>query len=101
MTDTTADITAPTLRRLRLADASEADRRALTDRASTATPDIRAKARTIVERVRDGYVGMDVAREGPYGKEKPRHPVNLSAGGWTLLLSLAHVGQPAVHLAGH
>jgi histidinol dehydrogenase len=50
MTDTVA----PTLRRLRLADASEVERRALTDRASTATPDIRAKARAIVEAVRAG-----------------------------------------------
>ena len=50
MTDTTA----PTLRRLSLAEASEAERRALTDRASTATPDIRAKARAIVDAVRDG-----------------------------------------------
>ena len=44
----------PALRRLRLADASEAERRALTDRASTATPDIRAKARAIVDGVREG-----------------------------------------------
>ncbi|MFO7533626.1 MAG: histidinol dehydrogenase [Candidatus Limnocylindrales bacterium] len=50
MTDTSA----PTLRRLRLADASEAQRRALTDRASTATPDIRAKARAIVDSIRAG-----------------------------------------------
>jgi histidinol dehydrogenase len=48
------DRPAPKLRRLRLADASEADRRALTDRSSTATPDIRAQARAIVESVRDG-----------------------------------------------
>lgn len=47
MTDTT-----PRLRRLRLADATDAERRALTERASTATPDIRAKARQIVEAVR-------------------------------------------------
>ena len=50
MTDTSA----PTLRRLRLADATEAERRALTDRASTATPDIRAKARAIVDSIRAG-----------------------------------------------
>ena len=48
------DAPAPALRRLRLADASEAERRALTDRASTATPDIRAKARGIVDSVRTG-----------------------------------------------
>ena len=45
---------APRLRRLRLADLDEPQRRALTDRASTATPDIRARARAIVEAVRDG-----------------------------------------------
>ena len=50
MTDTPA----PTLRRLRLAEASEAERRALTERASTATPDIRARARAIVDAVREG-----------------------------------------------
>ena len=50
MTDTAA----PSLRRLDLATASEADRRALTDRASTATPDIRAKARAIVDAIREG-----------------------------------------------
>jgi histidinol dehydrogenase len=48
------DIAPPTLRRLRLADASEAERRALTVRASTATPDIRAQARTIVDGIREG-----------------------------------------------
>ena len=48
------DSTAPTLRRLRLADATDAERRALTDRASTATPDIRAQARAIVDAVRTG-----------------------------------------------
>ncbi len=48
------DSTAPTLRRLRLADATDAERRALTDRASTATPDIRARARAIVDAVRTG-----------------------------------------------
>jgi histidinol dehydrogenase len=42
------------LRRLRLASASEAERRALTDRSSTATPDIRARAREIVQAVRAG-----------------------------------------------
>ena len=50
MTDTAA----PTLRRLRLADATEAERRALTDRASTATPEVRARAREIVDAVREG-----------------------------------------------
>lgn len=45
---------APTLRRVRLADLGEAERRALTDRASTATPDIRARARGIVDAVRAG-----------------------------------------------
>ncbi len=50
MTDTAA----PTLRRLDLATAGDAERRALTDRASTATPDIRAKARAIVDAVREG-----------------------------------------------
>jgi histidinol dehydrogenase len=54
MTDTPA----PRLRRLRLASASEAERRALTDRSSTATPDIRARAREIVDAVR---VGGDAA----------------------------------------
>lgn len=49
-----SDIPTPTLRRLRLADASEAERRALTDRASTATPDVRAKARAIIDAVRTG-----------------------------------------------
>ena len=48
------DQAVPVLRRLRLAEATEAERRALTDRASTATPDIRAKARTIVDAVREG-----------------------------------------------
>ncbi len=42
------------LRRVRLAGLSAIERRALTDRASTATPDIRARARAIVESVRDG-----------------------------------------------
>lgn len=46
--------TGPLLRRLRLDEASESERRALTDRASTATPDIRARARAIVDAVRDG-----------------------------------------------
>ena len=50
MTDTIA----PTLRRLRLAEASPEERRALTDRASTATPEVRAKARAIVDAIRDG-----------------------------------------------
>jgi len=50
MTDTSA----PTLRRLRLADASDAERRALTERASTATPEVRAKARAIVDSIRAG-----------------------------------------------
>ncbi len=40
------------LRRVRLADLSVADRRALTDRASTATPAVREGARRIVEDVR-------------------------------------------------
>jgi histidinol dehydrogenase len=39
---------------MQLADTSGAERRALTDRASTATSDIRAKARTIVGAVREG-----------------------------------------------
>jgi histidinol dehydrogenase len=50
MTDTPA----PRLRRVILATASEAERRALTDRSSTATPDIRARAREIVDAVRTG-----------------------------------------------
>ncbi len=55
MTDRPTDpSTAPSLRRLRLADATEAERRALTERASTATPDIRAKARVIVDSIRHG-----------------------------------------------
>jgi histidinol dehydrogenase len=49
-----SDPAALTLRRLRLADLSATERRALTDRASTATPDIRARARRIVEAVREG-----------------------------------------------
>jgi histidinol dehydrogenase len=48
------DSPTPRLRRIRLADASEAERRALTERSSTATPDIRAKAREIVQAVRAG-----------------------------------------------
>ncbi len=48
------DIPARNLRRIRLADASEAERRALTERSSTATPDIRARAREIVQAVRTG-----------------------------------------------
>jgi histidinol dehydrogenase len=50
MTDTPT----PRLRRLVLANASAAERRALTDRSSTATPDIRARAREIVDAVRTG-----------------------------------------------
>jgi histidinol dehydrogenase len=46
--------TASSLRRLTLADASDTERRALTERASTATPDIRARARDIVDAVRTG-----------------------------------------------
>ncbi len=42
------------LRRVRLADLTVTERLALTERASTATPDIRARARAIVESVRDG-----------------------------------------------
>ena len=45
---------APTLKRLRLADASEHERRALTGRAATATADIRTRAREIVDAVRSG-----------------------------------------------
>jgi histidinol dehydrogenase len=48
------DSPTPRLRRIRLADAGEAERRALTDRSSTATPDIRARAREIVDAVRAG-----------------------------------------------
>ena len=48
------DVLAPTLRRVRLADLSAQERRALIDRASTATPEIRARARAIVEEVRAG-----------------------------------------------
>jgi histidinol dehydrogenase len=44
----------PLLRRVRLGVLSPAQRRALTDRATTATPDIRTRARAIVEAVRDG-----------------------------------------------
>jgi histidinol dehydrogenase len=50
MTDTPT----PRLRRVILANASAAERRALTDRSSTATPDIRARAREIVDAVRTG-----------------------------------------------
>jgi histidinol dehydrogenase len=56
---------AATLRRLRLADASKAERQALTDRASTATPDIRAKARAIVDSIR---VGGDAALRDANGR---------------------------------
>jgi histidinol dehydrogenase len=63
MTDTTA----PVLRRLRLADASRAQRRALTDRASTATPDIRARARVIVDSVREGGDAALRAANAAYG----------------------------------
>jgi histidinol dehydrogenase len=42
------------LRRVRLSDLSVTERLALTERASTATPDIRTRARAIVESVRDG-----------------------------------------------
>jgi histidinol dehydrogenase len=45
---------APTLRRVRLAEVTEAERRALTARPSTATPSVRAKARAIVDAVRSG-----------------------------------------------
>jgi histidinol dehydrogenase len=48
------DVLAPALRRVRLADLSSAERRALSDRSITATPEIRARARAIVEEVRDG-----------------------------------------------
>jgi histidinol dehydrogenase len=44
----------PMLRRLRLADASGPERRALTERASTATPEVRARAREIIDAVRRG-----------------------------------------------
>jgi hypothetical protein len=46
-----------TLRRVRLSDLSNTQRRDLTERASTATPEIRARARAIVEAVRDGDDG--------------------------------------------
>jgi histidinol dehydrogenase len=52
------DVLAPALRRVRLADLSATDRRALTDRAAAATPEIRSRARAIVEEVR---VGGDAA----------------------------------------
>lgn len=42
------------LRRIGLPELSPADRRALVERATTATPDLRARARAIVEAVRDG-----------------------------------------------
>jgi histidinol dehydrogenase len=48
------DLATPSLRRLQLAEASDAERRALTDRASTATPEVRSKARAIVDAVREG-----------------------------------------------
>jgi histidinol dehydrogenase len=48
------DVLAPTLRRVRLADLGADARRGLTERATTATPEIRARARSIVEEVRDG-----------------------------------------------
>ena len=63
MTDTIAT----TLRRLRLAEASPEERRALTDRASTATPEVRAKARAIVDAIRDGGDAADARREAAPG----------------------------------
>ena len=45
---------APRLRRFRLADATDAERRVLTERTSTATPEVRARARDIVDAVRQG-----------------------------------------------
>ena len=50
MTDAATTI----LRRVRLADLSTGQRRSLTERATTATPEIRQRARGIVEAVRDG-----------------------------------------------
>ncbi|MFV2064300.1 MAG: histidinol dehydrogenase [Chloroflexota bacterium] len=44
----------PLLRRLRLSELSESERHALTQRASTATADVRVRAREIVDSVRDG-----------------------------------------------
>jgi len=49
---TTADI--PRLRRVRLADLTDAERNELTSRASTATPEVRDGARAIVDAVRGG-----------------------------------------------
>ena len=48
------ELATPTLRRIRLADMSAAERAALTGRSSTATPGIRAQARAIVDAVREG-----------------------------------------------
>jgi histidinol dehydrogenase len=48
------DLLLPTLRRLRLSELSHDERRRLTDRATTATPEVRARARAIVEEVRSG-----------------------------------------------
>ena len=52
------DLVAPRLRRVRLAELSADERRAIVQRASTATPDLRDRVRAIVDRVR---VGGDAA----------------------------------------
>ncbi|MET0773059.1 MAG: histidinol dehydrogenase [Candidatus Limnocylindrales bacterium] len=55
------DLVAPRLRRVRLADLSADERRAIVRRASTATPDLRERVRAIIEQVRSG--GDDAVRE--------------------------------------
>ena len=55
------------LRRVRLADLAVSERLALAERASTATPDIRTRARAIVESVRDGGDAALRAANARYG----------------------------------
>jgi histidinol dehydrogenase len=55
------------LRRVRLADLSPDQRRGLTERASTATPDVRTRARAIVESIRDGGDAALRAANARYG----------------------------------
>jgi len=59
--------TGTALRRVCLADLTRAERRAITGRSSTATPDIRAAARAIVEAVRDGGDAALRAANARYG----------------------------------
>ncbi len=72
-----SEVLLPTLRRVRLADLSADERRALTDRTTTATPEVRASARAIVDEVRDGgdaALRTANARFGGGLTEPPRAP---------------------------